>query len=258
MHPIPPLRIIIVEDLPGIRQDLEDFLRQQPGFTVIGACATVHEAIVLIHATKPDLLLLDINLPDGTGFDILEQMSPPHPKVIFLTAHAEHTIKAIRYGAIDYLLKPLNEKELTEALQRVISAQPLLQEQIAITLHSFRKNKLQDHLALRTQQFVQIVELKEICYLQVDNGCTTVYINGGKKLVTTRTLKDYEEQLSGASFLRTHKSYLVNELYIHRYHPKEGILCLKDGTQIPVSLRKKEMIGLYFKTLWALCTGSSS
>jgi two-component system LytT family response regulator len=243
-----PLRVIIVEDQIAIRQDLEGFLLQQPGFIVIGACGTVSDAIVLIHTTKPDLLLLDIGLPDGTGFDILEQITP-QLKVIFLTAHHEYAIRAIRYGAIDYLLKPLDEKELREALQRVISAQPLLQEQIAITLHSFRKKKLQDYIALRSQQFVQIAELKEISYLQGDNGCTTVFLNGGKRVVTTKILKDYEELLSGSFFLRTHQSYLVNEFYIDRYHPKDGLLYLKDGTQIPVSSRKKEMVDTYFKTL---------
>ncbi|WP_205511526.1 LytR/AlgR family response regulator transcription factor [Longitalea arenae] len=248
MNPGPPLRIVIVEDQTALRLDIENFLAQQAGFIVIGSCATVHDAIVLIHSTKPDLLLLDIGLPDGTGFDILEQI-PAQMKVIFLTAHHEYAIRAIRYGAIDYLLKPLSEEELKEALQRVISAQPLLQEQIAITLHTFKKNKLQDHIALRSQQFVEIVAVKEICYLQGDNGYTTVFLNGGMKVVTTRNLKDYEELLSGTSFLRTHQSYLINELYIRRYHPKEGILYLKDGTQIPVSLRKKEMVDKYFKWL---------
>ena len=250
MNLTPPLRIIIVEDQPGIRLDLEEFFQQQPGFTVIGACGTVHEAIVLINTTKPDLLLLDIQLPDGTGFDILEQMPPVQSKVIFLTAHQEYAIRAIRYGAIDYLLKPLDEQELSEALQRVISAQPLLQEQISITLQSFRKNKLQDHLALRSQQFVQIVELKDICYLQGDGNYTTVFLKDGKKVVTTRILKEYEELLSGTTFLRTHQSYLVNKRYIQRYHHKENCLYLKDGTQIPVSDRKKETIVTYFKSLF--------
>jgi two-component system, LytTR family, response regulator len=244
-----PLRVIIVEDQISIRQDIEDFFRQQPDFIVADVCGTVHDAVVLIHTTKPDLLLLDIGLPDGTGFDILEKMSTVQSKVIFITAHHEYAIRAFRYGAIDYLLKPLDKTELQEALQRVISAQPLLQEQIAITLQSFRKNKAQDHIALRSRQFVEIVALKEICYLQVDNGCTTVFLNGGKKVVTTRPLKDYEELLSGTSFLRTHQSYMINEFYIRRYHPKEGILYLRDGTQIPVSLRKKEIVDKYFKWL---------
>jgi two-component system, LytTR family, response regulator len=250
MNPTPPLRIIIVEDQTLLRQDLEYLLQQQPGFTVIGACGTVREAIVLINTTKPDLLLLDIGLPDGTGFDILEQMSPVQSKVIFITAHQEYAIRAIRYGAIDYLLKPLDEEELREALQRVISAQPLLQEQISITLQSFRKKKLQDHLALRSQQFVQVVELKQISYLQGDNGYTTVFLKSGNKVVTTKTLKEYEELLSGSTFLRTHQSYMVNKRYIDRYHNKEGFLYLNDGTQIPVSVRKKETIATYFKSLF--------
>ena len=248
MNPTAPLRVIIVEDMIAIRKDIEDFLHQQPGFVVIGACGTVHDALVLIHNTKPDLLLLDISLPDGTGFDILEQL-PAQMKVIFLTAHHEFAIRAIRYGAIDYLLKPLDEKELSEALQRVISSQPLLQEQIAITLHSYRKNKIQDYIALRLQQFVQIVELKDIKYLQGDNGYTTFFLNDGKKIVSTKNVKDYEELLSGTSFLRPHQSFLVNEIFIDRYHPKENLIYLKDGTQIPVAGRKKEIIDLHFKTL---------
>lgn len=241
-----PLRVIIVEDHISVRKDIEGFLQLQPDFIVIGACSTVHDAIVLIHTTKPDLLLLDIGLPDGTGFDILEQISA-QCKVIFLTAHHEFAIRAIRYGALDYLLKPLDKTELQEALQRVISAQPLLQEQIAITLHSYRKKKPQDYIALRSQQFVKVVELKEIIYLQGDNGLTTFFLNDGKKVVTYKTLKEYEELLSGTSFLRTHQSYLVNEFYIDSYHSKEGMLYLKDGTQIQVSFRKKEIVSKYFK-----------
>jgi two-component system LytT family response regulator len=231
-----------------LRQGLESFLQQQPGFMVIGVCGTVYEAIKLIHATKPDLLLLDIGLPDGTGFDILEQI-PAHSKVIFLTAHNEYAVQAFRYGAIDYLLKPINHNELREALQRVVSAQPLLPEQIDITLHSFRKQKVEGRIALQSRQFVQAVELKKISYLQGDYGYTTVFLNDGKKLVTSRNLKYYEELLPETSFLRTHQSYLVNKIYIDRYHPKESKIYLKDATKIPVSDRKKEMVDQYFKKL---------
>jgi two-component system LytT family response regulator len=242
-----PYRVIIVEDMPGCRQDMEDLLAQQPEFTLIGSCATVHESLVLIKTTKPDLLLLDINLPDGTGFDILEQMSPAQCKVIFLTAHQEYALKAFRYGAIDYLLKPLNENEFGEALQRVSNAQPLLQEQIAITLQSYREDKKQNQLALRSQQSVQIVSFKDICYLQADDCYTTVFLNDGKKEVVSKPLKHYEELLPDKSFLRIHQSYLVNKLYIGRWHPKESLLYLKDGTQLPVSVRKKELVGRFFK-----------
>lgn len=249
MNPPAPFRVIIVEDLTLLRQDLEYLLAQQPGFTLVGSCGTVHEALILIQTTKPDLLLLDIGLPDGTGFDILEHMYPAHPKVIFLTGHSEHAIRAIRYGAIDYLLKPLDADEFSEALQKVTHAQPLLEEQITIALQSFRKNKQEDNIAFRSHLCVQIVKVKDICYLQADNGCTTVFLNGGNKVVTTKSLRDYEELLPGASFLRIHHSYLINGSYIARYLPKEGLVNLKDGTQIPVSVRKKEILDHYFKTL---------
>ena len=250
MNPTPPLRVLIVEDQIAMQQDLEEFFQQQPGFTVVGATGSVTNARTLIHSEMPDLLLLDIQLPDGTGFDILEQMPPAQSKVIFLTAHQEFAIRAIRLGAIDYLLKPFDEQELKEALQKVISAEPLLRDQINIALRSLNKFMQQDQIALRSQDFVQIVELKDISYLQGDSGYTTVFLKGGNKMVTIGILKDYEELLSGGSFLRTHKSYLVNKRYIHRYHHKEGYLYMKDGTQIPVSDRKKETIVTYFKSLF--------
>jgi two-component system LytT family response regulator len=247
MNPTAPLRVIIVEDLIAIQQDIQYLLRHQPAFIVVGTCGSVHDAVVLIHNTKPDLLLLDIGLPDGTGFDILEQL-PAQLKVIFLTAHEEYAIRAIRYGAIDYLLKPIDEKEFAEALQRAVSAQPLLQDQIDITVQNYR-NKTQHYIALQVQDVVRIVKLKDIRYLQGDNGNTIFFLNDGKKIVSTKNVKDYEELLSGTSFLRPHQSYLVNEIFIDRYHPKECLLYLEDGTRIPVSLRKKGSIDQHFKTL---------
>lgn len=247
MNQSAPLRVIIIEDQIAIRKDIEDFLRQQPAFNVIGTCGSVHDAIILMHNTKPDLLLLDIGLSDGTGFDILEQL-PSQTKVIFLTAHQEYILRALRCGAIDYLLKPLDEKELREALQRALISQPVSQDQITIALQSFR-NKVPGSISLRSGEFTKSVALKDIKYLRGDNGCTTVFLNDGKKILTTKTVKYYEETLPGTSFLRPHQSYLINVFFIDRYHPKEYLLYLKDGTEIPVSFRKKEMIDLYFKTL---------
>jgi two-component system LytT family response regulator len=248
-NPTSPLRVLIVEDQIAIQQDLEEFLGQQPGLTVVGATGSVHSARTIIHLELPDLVLLDIELVDGTGFDLLDHTFPPYIKVIFLTAHQEYALRAIRLGAIDYLLKPFNEEELKEALQKVINAQPLLRGQINIALQSLNKFMRPYQLALRSQEFVEIVELKEIMYLQADNGYTTVVLKDGKKVVTTRFLKEYEELLSGGTFLRIHQSFLVNERHIHRYYPKDGCLHMTDGTQIPVSSRKKDIIDTYFKSL---------
>lgn len=243
-----PLKVLIVDDHLAIQQDLEEFFQQQPDFIVIGVCGTVREANELINTKKPDLLLLDIRLPDGTGFDILDN-KPTQAKVIFMTAYDEYASRAFRYSAIDYLLKPINESELREALQKVINAQPLLPEQIDIAQYSFRKQKEPERIALQTQQYDVVVEVKEICYIQVDNDCTSVFLHGGKKEVTTKSLKYYEELLPGTTFLRTHQSYLVNKFYIQRHHRKKYILSLKDGTELPVSVRKKGIIAQFFKKL---------
>jgi two-component system, LytTR family, response regulator len=248
-NPTSTVRVLIVEDQIAIRHHIEDFLKEQPGFTVIGATGSVTNARTLIHFEMPDLLLLDIGLPDGTGFDLLEPAFPYSRKVIFLTAHQEHAMRAIRYGAIDYLLKPFNKQELGEALQRVTSAQPLLQDQINIALRSLDRYMQQDKIALRSQQCVDIVGLKEICYLQGDNGYTTVFLKDGKQVVTSRFLKEYEELLPGSIFLRIHQSFIVNERHIRRYYPKKSCLYLNDGTLIPVSDRKKHLIDSFFKFL---------
>jgi len=117
----PSLSVIIVEDQPAILHHLEYLLQLDPAFHIIGSCRTVKEALALIKISNPDLLLLDIGLPDGTGFDVLEQMPPADTKVIFLTAHQEHITRAMEYNAVDYLLKPLDEEEFKKALKKVTS-----------------------------------------------------------------------------------------------------------------------------------------
>jgi len=246
--PPAPLGVIIVEDLLILRQDLVAFFRQHPDFLFMGACSTVHDAIELIHTTAPDLLLLDIGLPDGTGFDILEQITEPC-KVIFLTAHHEYAIQAFEYGAIHYLLKPFSEKKLREALQRVINAQPPLPEQIAITLQSFRMKKIPNFVALRGHDVVDIVDPETIIYMQAEDNYTIFFLNTNRKLVLAKPLKEYEERFADTFFIRTHQSYLVNHKCIQRYFPIEGKILLSNGTEVLVSDRRKEMVEQYLKNL---------
>jgi two-component system LytT family response regulator len=248
MNPNPPapLKVIIVEDLPSFRKKAENLLAQQPGFTLVGSCATVRESLALIKATNPDLLLLDIRLPDGNGFTILEKLLPAQYKVIFLTCYEEYAVRAFRYGAIDFLLKPLDEDEFKEALQKVNNVQPLLQEQLNVTLDSYLESKQLDYIVLRSQQSSQKVYFKDICYLQSDDCYTNFFLNNGMKEVVSKALKYYEAILPD-SFLRIHQSYLVNKIYIRRYYSKEGLLHLKDGTQLPVSVRRKNLVQRFFK-----------
>lgn len=235
------IRVVIIDDEPAIRSDIQSLMRQQPGFVVVGACGSVQEAQIIIPATQPDLLLLDIQLADGTGFDILQTLQSPC-KVIFITAYHDYAIKAIKYGALDYLLKPLDEEELKAALDKVRHAEigQLQPDQLSIARSSFQQGGLPNRIVLRSQQYIQVVPFEEIIYCQSDTGYTTFFLTDNRKIVVSKSIKEYEELLPGW-FMRPHQSYLVNHHFIDRYH-KDGYLVLRNNTEIPVSTRRKDYV----------------
>jgi two-component system LytT family response regulator len=235
------IRVVIIDDEPAIRKDTQALLQQQPGFIVAATCGSVQEAKILIPATQPDLLLLDIELQDGTGFDILQQLDSPC-RVIFVTAYHDYAIRAIKYGALDYLLKPLDEEELKAALDKVrrTAPEPLQQEQLMLAKQSFQQGGMQNRIVLRSQQYLQIVPFEEIIYCQSDAGYTTFFLSDQRKIVVSKSIKEYEELLPNW-FIRPHQSYLVNHHFIDRYH-KDGYLVLRNGAEIPVATRRKEII----------------
>ncbi len=243
LNSTPVIRVVIIDDEPAIRKDLQALMQQQPGFVVVGVCGSIQEARVLIPATQPDLLLLDISLGDGTGFDILHEMAPAC-KVIFITAHQDFAIKAIKYGALDYLLKPVDEEELQLALARVARMQQAAPEQLAVARDQLKQGGLQHRIVLRSQQYLQIVAFEEIIYCQSDAGYTTFFLADGRKIVVSKSIKEYEELLPDTWFLRPHQSYLVNHRFIDRYH-KDGYLILRNHVEIPVSTRRKDFVVEY-------------
>lgn len=235
------IRVVIVDDEPAIRKDTQALMQQQPGFVVVGACGSVQEAKVIIPATQPDLLLLDIQLTDGTGFDILQDLAIPC-KVIFITAYHDHALKAIKYGALDYILKPLDEEELQTALDKVRKTEGAhpQQDQLAIARQSFQQGSLPNRIVLRSQQYLQVVPFEEIMYCQSDTGYTTFFLTENRKIVVSKSIKEYEELLP-SYFMRPHQSYLVNHHFIDRYH-KDGYLVLRNNAEIPVSTRRKDYV----------------
>lgn len=242
--PSPLTRVVIIDDEPAIRKDLQALMQQQPGFVVTGVCGSVQEAKTIIPATQPDLLLLDISLGDGTGFDILREPAAAGCKVIFITAHHDYAIKAIKFGALDYLLKPVDEEELQQALARVNAARPAEPEQLSLAQQQFRQGGLQNRIVLRSQQYLQVVAFEDILYCQSDAGYTTFFLTDGRKIVVSRSIKEYEELLPETWFIRPHQSYLVNHRFIDRYH-KDGYLVLRNNIEIPVSTRRKDYVVEY-------------
>ena len=233
------MKALIVEDKAYIRQALINLL-QLIDFEVevIGECESVKEAVVVTNACKPELIFLDINLTDGNAFDFLEQTEHLDFKIIFITAYEEYALKALKTGAVDYILKPVDIGELEIALQKVSNLPITEQKQQIKTVKSVWNND-ETKLILSLHDSFQVVDLNELLFCESDNGYTTFYCSDGKKYLASKTLKEFEKQLTTANFIRPHQSYIVNLKFIDKYE-KSGVIYLKNGKKIPVSSRKKE------------------
>lgn len=233
------MNALIVEDKKHIRKGLIQMLSMlETDVTVLGECGSVKEAVIVANACKPDLVFLDINLQDGSGFDFLEQVDKLTFKVIFITAYEEYALKALKTGAIDYLLKPVDLEELVSAVKKVSKLS--LDEQRHQIINS-KKVFEKDHnsLILSLHDSFQVINLNELMFCESDKGYTTFHLSNGKKYLASKSLKEFESKLSEKDFTRPHQSFIVNLKFIDRYD-KSGTIHLKSGIQIPVSSRKRD------------------
>lgn len=241
------IKVVIIEDEPAIRKEIEWLINQHPDLQLSGTAANVQQAVDLIRDIQPQLALMDIQLADGIAFHILDQIEKVNFKIIFITAYNNYAIKAIKYGALDYLLKPIDEEELSAALTKAradLSKEPEedLSQKIKIARQFQDKEEtLEQRLVLHTMEFIQVVLLKDIIYCQSEGSYTTFFLTGDRKVIISKPLKYYEELLPEQWFLRSHQSFLVNIEFVDKIL-KTGYLLLKDETKVPISLRKKEYI----------------
>jgi len=238
------VRTVIIDDDPAIVNDLELLLRAYPQLELSGHCGSIADALVLIHNVQPHLVLLDIGLSDGDCFDLLKQLPKIDFQLIFITAHNDKAINAIRAGALDYLVKPLDRLEFKEAIGKALTQQTFTaaySAQIEMIKHYMQPAPIQDRIALKGRNLIEFVFFDEILYCVGDGNYTTFYLTENRKILVSRPIKSYENILNANTqkFIRTHQSYIVNNLYIRRYH-KDGYLILKTGTEIPVAQRKRE------------------
>ena len=233
------MKAIIVEDKAYIRKGLISLLEMiDSDIQIIGECESVQESVVVANACKPDLIFLDINLTDGNAFDFLEQTENLNFKIIFITAYEEYALQALKIGAVDYLLKPVDIDELKTAIDKVSKLPVTEQKKQIKTVKKVWEND-SNTLILSLQDSLQVVDLKELMYCESDKGYTTFYCVDNKKYMVSKTIKEFEEQLADAGFTRPHQSFMVNLKFIDKYD-KTGTIHLKNGRQIPVSSRKKE------------------
>ena len=208
----------------------------------------VETGIEAINRIQPDILLLDIQMPDGTGFDVLNSIETKNFEVIFITAYQEYAIKAIKFSALDYILKPIDSEELHSSIITAIDSLEFKREETKfIALENNIQSNNRRKLVLKTQECVYVVDLNEIIRCEADKNYTFFYLNSGKKILVSRTLKDYETMLNGYGFFRIQQSHLINLEYLDRYDKQQGgAVIMKDGTSVPLSPAKKEQ---FFKLL---------
>lgn len=247
------LRTVIIDDENHIRDTLINLLETNcPDMVrVIGQASGVESGMEAIRSLQPDLVFLDIQMKDGTGFDLLQKLPAIGFKVIFITAYDQYALQAFRFSAVDYLLKPVNPEQLTEAVHRVRdlvhdqSAKQLnvLKENLKTTGHTSRK------IILRTNESIHLLDVSNIIFCDSDSSYTTVHTVEGEKIIVSRTLKEYEEMLTECGFYRVHKSYLINLVHLKRFDRQDGgYIVMTNGIKIPVASRKRdEMLGLLEK-----------
>lgn len=236
-------KVLIIDDEKRTR-DLIAKMIETFGFdlTVISEGETMDTAIKAIQNHQPDILFIDIQMPDGTGFDVLKQLENISFEVIFITAHEEFAIQAIKFSALDYLLKPVDPLELKEAVEKAIKAvnTKKIDNQIDALQNNILPNQ-KKRLVLKTHESVFIVELHDIIRCEADKNYTSFILNGGKKIVVSKTLKDYETLLVGHNFMRVQQSHLINIDFIERYDKANGgFVVMKDGSEVPLSSAKRE------------------
>lgn len=240
------LTAVIVEDELHSREALKNLIRDYcPEVTVKGMAPTVEEGIALVDWVKPDLVFLDIALKVGTGFDLLERVSNQTFDVIFTTAYEHYALRAIKFSAIDYLLKPIDLEELQLAISKVTNKQRTHANnlQIDTLLKNLRNQHHHRHtITLATAEGLIFVPVNNIIRLEAMGSYTQFYLNNGKKIMVSKHLKEYEQLLSEADFCRIHQSHVINLNEVTQFVKTDGgYVILKDQTKLKVSSNRKEL-----------------
>jgi len=239
------MKIFILEDEPSVREYLLTILPLlSPENQIIGLASSLKEAQTLLPNLKPDLLLFDVELPDGQSFELLKMKNLPPAHVIFITAHNAFALQAIKFSALDYLLKPIDEDELEQALQKAQERlrADALHSQLELLEENLQRTRPK-RLVLKDATQIHLVQTQDILRLEASGSYTHFFLRNGDQLVMTQTLKSYSTMLEGAGFFRVHHSHLVNLDAIQRIDKSEGlILCLEDGSEVPISVRRKDSL----------------
>lgn len=240
------IKAIIVDDEPYCCETIASLLEDYcPGIEVTGIYHNGADALASILKQSPDLVFLDVEMPKMNGFEMLEQLPSINFDIIFTTSYDQYALKAIRFSAIDYLLKPVDREELQKAVQKVMQpSQRTITQQVEILMQKLHQpSKSISKIALPTMEGLQMIPVDQIISCESDSNYTILLLKNKKKLTVSATLKEIEESLEDHSFARVHRSYLVNLNEVEKYVKGEGgYLMMSDGSVINVSRYKKELL----------------
>lgn len=237
-------KAVIIDDEFDARRVLKKYLeRAFPDIEVAGEADSVTDGIKLIHDVQPDFVFLDIKMGDGTGFDLIDQLEGEIPKIIFTTAFDEFAVKAFRYHAIDYLLKPIDPQLLSEAVTKIISRKESPKKEAWDQIID-QINHTEKKIGIPTSEGFKFISVEEIIYFEADSSYCTLFLKNNKHIIISKPLKFFEDKLSREkTFIRPHKSFFINLKYVEEYQKQDGgFLKLSTGKLIPISRNKREEV----------------
>lgn len=237
-------KILVIDDETRIQELIIKMIHSFGfSFEVVAGGNNVESAVKSINDEQPDLVLLDIQMPDGSGFDVLRLVQNRNFEVIFITAHEEFAIKAIKFSALDYILKPVDPSELRTAIENAMEMLGTQREELRYeVLQENIQTSTKRKLVLKTQESVFVVDPSDIIRCEADRNYTSFFLVNGKKIVVSRTLKEYDNLLAAHHFFRVHQSHLINLNLIDRFDRGDGgSVVMKDGSEVPLSINKRDL-----------------
>jgi len=238
------IRTIIIDDEPEARSILAKLCeRNEHDITIQDTCATIEQALSSIERNKPNLLLLDIQLSEGLGFEVLDQFEDRPFNTVFVSAFDQYALRAVKYHALDYLIKPVDEDEFNSMIQRVRKRCDTEPSSDFKKLREYLEKKDQERIGVPTTHGTHYYHLDEIVRLESDGSYTIISIRSGEKVMVCKYLKEFERALPDNNFLRTHRKHLVNLHWVRGLNKDEGgYLVMKNGDRVPVSRGAKDSV----------------
>lgn len=246
------IRAVIIDDDQLVREVITRTVESYcPNVTIVAIAENVKTGVASINENEPDLVLLDVKMPDGSGFDLIKHFDKPDFKVIFISGYMEYAIKGYKFGAIDYILKPIDEEELSLAINRADDVIRYEEKMQFKSMESNIKNlNKSDKIILKTSDHVHLIKTSSIIRIEADGNYSTFFIDDGRKVIVSRAIKEWEETLVDKGFHRIHKSHMININKLNYFDKSDsGDVIMDDGSTVPVASRKKDMLMNLFESL---------